>query len=97
MNQAYQGEAAMGSNKPREPNLNERLNRLSERLQNQCERIESVLSRVNGTPTATARAPGSLGDVAKINPSLPLATVVEHLEAVQSRLTELACGVERIA
>lgn len=80
----------------REPSLNERLNRLSDRMQQQCQRIEDVLARVNGTPTN--RPPTtSMAVPTPINPVLPLVTVVEHLEAVQSRLTELAMHVERIA
>ena len=79
---------------PKEATLNHRLNNVSERLQEQCERIEGVLGRVNGTPTAQ---PMRGKDAATISPTLPLSTIVEHLESVQARLTELAHGVERIA
>lgn len=87
---------AVAGNAPRQQNLNERLNDVSERLQQQCQRIEDVLCRVNGTPTTQSQA-RNLSDPIKPMPSLPMATVVEHLESVQSRLTELARGVEQIA
>ena len=90
MNQAYQGTAE----KPREANLNERLNKVSERLQFYCERVESVLSRVNGTPQA---ARGAESKLAQLTPTMPLANVVDHLEAVQNRLADLVTGIERIA
>ena len=89
------GATAVGS-APRQPNLNERLNEISERLQNQCQRIEEVLARVNGTPIPAAQG-RNLADPIKPMPSLPMATVIEHLESVQSRLMELAAGIERIA
>ena len=88
---------AVANSAPRERTLNERLNDISLSLQSQCERIESVLCRINGTPQTQGQPARGLADVAKINPTLPLATVVEHLEAVQSRLTELAMHVERVA
>lgn len=74
--------------------LNERLNKVSEALQFQCERIESVLAKVNGSPQP-GRPPTTA--VAQINPTLPLATVVDHIEAVQARLADLATHAERIA
>lgn len=95
MNQGYAGSNNAVATAPREPNLNERLNRLSENLQVSCERIEAVLSRVNGTPRG-----GNVDAAAKlsqISPTLPLATVVEHLEAVRNRLNDLASNAERIA
>ena len=94
MNQNYPG--ATQAEKPREANLNERLNMLSERLKTQCDRIESVLARVNGTPPIPIGSAGR-GENKTAMPTLPLATVVEHLEAVQARLLELTDGVERIA
>lgn len=73
--------------------LNDRLNKASESLQYQCDRIESVLSRVNGTPSA-----GRPGAVATpINPTLAMATALEHLEAATRRLADLATNVEQIA
>ena len=79
-----------------EATLNERLNRLSEKMQQQCQRIEDALGRVNGN--ASNRAAGTLlGAPTPINPTLPLTTVVEHLESVQARLTELVHGIKRIA
>lgn len=80
----------------REPSLNARLNRISERLQEQCERIEAVLARVNGTPQKIESA-GRGSNPVPPTPTLPMASVIEHLESVQSRLIELAAGVERIA
>ena len=94
MNYAHIAGQATQPAAPREPTINERLNRVSDRMQVACERIESVLARVNGTPQAEKGDPSKM---AQINPTLPLGTVVEHLEAVQSRLMELAAGVERIA
>ena len=91
----YSGQNTMAAAPtPREPSLNERLNSISNRMQSQCDRIESVLGRVNGTPTAERNVNDK---VAQIAPTLPLATVVEHLESVLARLQELAAGVERIA
>lgn len=94
MNQGYSG-ANPSAEKPREPTLNERLNKVSERMQfDFCERLESVLGRINGNPTPKT---DSVNRIAQIQPTLPLATVVEHLEAVQSRLAALAASIERIA
>lgn len=73
--------------------LNQRLNKISESLQYQCERVESVLSRVHGNPTPQPPK----GSVAQIAPTLSLAVVVEHLEAVQARLADLCTSMERIA
>lgn len=76
--------------------LNDRLNKLSEALQYQCERIESVMRRVNGGPhdgTASGRA----GGATPITPTLPLTTVIDHLEGAQARLADLATQVENIA
>jgi len=88
--------AEQAAKAPRQPNLNERLNGVSERLQAQCERIEQVLDRVNGTPSKQAQG-GIVGNAVTALPTLPMATVIEHLESVQSRLTELASTIERIA
>ena len=74
--------------------LNDRLNKASEGLQNQCERIENVLCRVLGNPTPKAAVGG---DVARIQPQLPLATVVDHMEGILNRLAEIANNAERIA
>lgn len=93
MNYAQAGQA-MQPSAPREPTINERLNRVLDRMQAACDRIEAVLARVSGTPQAERGDPAKL---AQINPTLPLGTVVEHLESVQARLMELANGVERIA
>lgn len=78
---------------PREPTINERLNRTAEALHEYCDRIEAVLSRVNGTPQSEKRA----SDVAQIRPTVALSQAVETLEGVQKRLCDLAIGVERIA
>lgn len=75
--------------------LNDRLNKASEGLQQQCERIEHVLGRVHGNPTPKAAIGG--GDVSRITPSLPLATIVEHMEGTLNRLAEIANSAERIA
>lgn len=93
--QAGYATAAQAKNTPRTPNLNERLNRVSEYIQANCDRIEAVLSRVNGTPQAEGRAPRD--KLAQISPTIALATVVEHLESAQARLSDLASGLERIA
>lgn len=75
--------------------LNERLNKASEGLQYQCERIEAVLNRVNGNPQPPAG--GKAVEVARITPTLPMATITDHLEAIQARLADLATHAERIA
>lgn len=95
MNRTYEPAGQIAVPTPREPTLNERLNGISNRMQSQCERIEQVLGRINGTPAAAPTNHG--GKITDISPTLPLATVVEHLESVQSRLMELAIGVEKIA
>lgn len=77
---------------PTEPTINERLNRAAESLYDQCERIERVLSRVNGTPQ---RETGP--EVAKIRPTRSMLEIVESLDGTQSRLRDLASGIERIA
>ena len=74
--------------------INERLNKISEALQYQCERIESVLARVNGTPQKIENA---IKGANVPTPTLPMSAIVEHLEAVQSRLSEISGQVERIA
>jgi hypothetical protein len=81
----------------REVTLNERLNKMVESLQYQCDRLESVLSRVNGTPPTPIGTSGRPSDVTPIKPTLPLSQVVEMIEALQTRLSDLATGVERIA
>lgn len=93
MNQAYAGSIDSVATK-REPTINERLNRISERMQGSCERVENVLARVHGNPPKPS---GSGAVAAQITPTLPLATIVEHLEAVQARMADLASSVERIA
>jgi hypothetical protein len=77
--------------------LNERLNKVCEALQFQCERIEAVVNRANGHPQPPAPGHKVGGDVARILPTLPMATVTEHLEALQARIADLATHAERIA
>lgn len=74
--------------------FNDRLNKVVDGLQFNSDRLEAVLSRVNGTPSAKEGRPG---DVAQIRPLHPLAGIVEMLENANSRLADLATGVERIA
>ena len=83
-------------NIPKVATLNERLNRAAQHLQDGCDRLESILSRVNGTPQPQTQGQ-AVGKLAQINPTLPLSTVVEHLEAVELRLAELVNNAENIA
>lgn len=85
---------ATASTAPREPTINERLNRAAESLQDYCDRIESVLARINGTPQSEK---AGRSDVAQIRPSVPMAQTVDALEGAATRLRDLAIGVERIA
>lgn len=87
--------AAKQAQPERSMTLNERLNKASEGLQYQCERIESVLARVNGTPQPGR--PPSAASVTQITPTLPLAAVVDHMEAIHGRMSEIAAQAERIA
>lgn len=89
----YRTAATASPKAEREPNYNERLNRLSTQLQDHCDRIEAVLCRANGTPQSQNKSES----VAQITPTLPLATVVDHLEGAVSRLRDLAITCERIA
>lgn len=95
MNYANQAGAAQDTKTaPREPSLNERLNRAYEGLQSSAERIERMLSRVNGTPQAEMSGGEKL---AQIRPTLPLGQTVEQVEALSMRLRDLAINAERIA
>lgn len=73
--------------------LNERLNKVCESMQFQCERIERVMNRVEGSPSKIESAKGGQAPV----PTLPMNTIVEHLEQVHSRLADLATSIERVA
>lgn len=89
--------AAAGEAKTaREATFTERLNRLGDQLVAQCDRIEAVLSRVNGTPRAEVA--NRLGEApTPIRPTVSLSQMVENLEMLAKRLSELRAGVERIA
>lgn len=93
--QGYSNEQQGANNKSsREATLNERLNRAGDQLSTQCDRIESVLSRVNGTPQKDAIV-GS--NPTPIRATQSLSQMVENMEAIAKRLSELRTGVERIA
>ena len=85
--------AGVAQDKPREPTLNERLNKVADSLAYQLERIESVLARVNGTPVAINKGP----DLSQIKPSLALSVIVESLESINQRLADLSTDIEHIA
>ena len=90
----YQDQAAKTAPAPREPTLNERLNKVADTLQFQCERLESVLARVNGTPQAER---AGRDKVVGISPTHAMANVVDMLEGGARRLDELTTNVEQIA
>ena len=79
----------------REATFNDRLNRVGEQLIQQCDRIEAVLSRVNGTPRPETMGRGEAPT--PIRPTSSLSQMVENLEMLAKRLSELRAGVERIA
>jgi len=86
--------AGVAQDKPREPTLNERLNKVANSLAYQLERIGSVLDRVNGTPAvAINKGP----DLSQIKPSLALSVIVESLESINQRLADLSTDIEHIA
>lgn len=89
------GYAAQEAKSPKEPSLNERLNKTFDSLTYQCERIESVLARVNGTPPTPAKLEGNV--TGQIRPTFALSQVVDNLEQVNQRLSSLAVGIEKIA
>ena len=92
--QAY---AASEAKSAREATLNERLNRVGEQFNSQCDRIEGVLSRVNGTPQPP-KTGDRIGEApTPIRPTQSLSQIVENLEMLAKRLSELRTGVERIA
>lgn len=93
---SQEGYADQGANKTaREATLNERLNRAGDALALQCDRIESVLARVNGVPQKDAQMAGTAPTPIRATQSL--AQMVENMEVLAKRLTDLRNGVERIA
>jgi hypothetical protein len=89
-----QGQQATAMSGDRQATLNDRLNKVLETLNCQCDRISTVLCRVNGTPQKIENA-AVVGKTPR--PSLSLQNVVESLESVTGRLTELSNGIEYIA
>jgi hypothetical protein len=93
--QGYSTEQQSPNKTAREATLNERLNRAGDQIASQCDRIESALSRAHGTPARDAVVGGSAPT--PIRPTQSLAQMVENMEALAKRISELRGGVERIA
>lgn len=80
-----------GTETPRVPNLNERLNRALDSIESEADRIQRCLNRIEGTPEAGAQG------TATVAPTRNMVSVVEELEKQAERLHGIAERVDQVA